>query len=132
MKEGLRFRVFLTGVLLVWLLPLFCLFGVAGGAGETYVHMTSDQGHKLPMFTTDFSLAVMWHWGRSLTSVGVFFGVWGMAFGMPLLAILLTWLLKDIHRVRWWFLFLAVCDVYWILVMGILTAVGAWFPFTPL
>ena len=128
MREGRKSRVFLTCVLLVWLLLLAFLYGAATSAGEAFAHRVSS-GQMLSLgFEKDICFP-------ALSAVGVpdpinvlALVVWGTAFGLPLLSALLIWVLKDIQSVRWWFLFLAVCDVAWVVIVGMTLALGIWVP----
>ncbi|MHC4563435.1 MAG: hypothetical protein ACYS8X_11760 [Planctomycetota bacterium] len=87
--------------------------------------MITEQAVALPTVVTEFCFPIMGIWRHSLTSAGIFFFVWGLAFGLPLLAVLLTWQLASASRVRRWYLLLAICELCWILLMGAMPAI-AW------
>jgi hypothetical protein len=128
MREGRKSRVFLTCVLLVWLLLLAFLFVVGTSAGKAFAHTAEDLDVELPNLTKDICLPALLAFDTSPFPNVIALVVWGGVFCMPLLAILLIWILEDIQRIRWWFLFLAICNVAWIVVVGVITAVGVWLP----
>ena len=130
MREGRRTRGFLTCVLLVWLLLVFWLYLITQSVGGSFLHTAEDRQLVLPSLTKDFCLPALRAFDTSPVPNVIALIVWGGAFGMPALAIVLAWKLRDIQQARWWVLFLGVCNVAWIVIVGLITAIGIWLPYS--
>ena len=124
MKDGHRSRTIRARLLVAWLVLLIGLCAASVFMGNTLVREAAEKDLELPGLTTDFSLPVMWVGGLSPIAIIV----WGVSFGVPVVALVLVRTLDNPQHMRRCFLVFSLFSVAWVVVAVGAAFLGAWLP----